>query len=412
MSTATGTSEPSDRSAPPTNTSASGALLTRRLMVLATGHFTIDAYSSFFLPLLPLLSERLGLNYTMVGGLTAMASMSSSFSQPLFGMWADRLRRPWFVVLGPVIAAVFMSSIGLAPDYPTLVVLLALGGVGVAMFHPQTASLAGTSSARRGLAMSFWVTGGTLGWALGPAYATAIVHRFGLDHTWYAALPGLVMGVFLVLWFVRVAPHAGTRRAQAPLAELRPVARPLVLLYFTVVTRSAVSVGFATFLPLWVHAHGGTVTQGGLLTTVYLTLGALGGFMGGWLADRFGGRRVVVASFAAAAPFYVLFFVLQGPAAVVCLVTGYALLQSSLPVNVVLGQELSPRHAGVISSLLMGAAWGLAALIMYPVGALADHFGLDRALMLLTSLIAVGFVCATQMARAMKSLHTPDGLPG
>jgi FSR family fosmidomycin resistance protein-like MFS transporter len=90
----------------------------------------------------------------MVGGLTAMASMSSSFLQPLFGVLADRMRRPWFVVLGPMIAAVFMASIGLAPSYEVLVALLVLGGVGVAMFHPQTASLAGSTSAKRGLATS------------------------------------------------------------------------------------------------------------------------------------------------------------------------------------------------------------------------------------------------------------------
>lgn len=378
------------------------SFLSRRLVVLAVGHFTIDAYSSFFLPLLPLLSQRLGLNYAMVGGLTAMASMSSSFSQPLFGVWADRMHRPWFVALGPLIAAVFMASIGLAPDYPSLVALLVLGGIGVAMFHPQTAALAGATSAKRGLAMSFWVTGGTLGWALGPAFATAVVNRFGLEHTWYAAFPGLILCALLFVWFARVPPIPAAHRQQAPLRELRPVARSLAMLYFTVVARSAVSSGFATFLPLWVHAHGGTVTQGGLLTTVYLTLGALGGLAGGGLADRFGGRRVVVASFAIAAPFYVLFFVLRGPLALVMLVTGYTALQASLPVNVVLGQELSPRHSGIISSLLMGAAWGLGALILYPVGLFADRVGLDRALMLLSSLIVVGLLCATQVARTAK----------
>ena len=375
------------------------SFLTPRLAVLAVGHFTIDAYSSFFLPLLPLLAQRLGLNYAMVGGLTAMASLSSSFLQPAFGVWADRMRRPWFVALGPLIAATFMTSIGLASNYVTLVVLLVAGGVGVAMFHPQTAKLAGASSPRRGLAMSFWVTGGTLGWALGPAYATAVVGRFGMDHTWVAALPGLVMCALLFLWFARVSPRAEGKRHDAPLAELRPVARPLAMLYFTVVCRSAVSSGFATFLPLWVHAHGGSVARGGLLTTVYLTFGALGGFAGGWLADRFGSRRVVVTSFALAAPFYVAFFLMHGPLAFVVLVAGYTVLQASLPVNVVLGQELSPRHAGIISSLLMGAAWGLGALLIYPIGALADRVGLDRALMLLSSLILVGFGCAAEVAR-------------
>ena len=384
------------------------SFITRRLLVLAAGHFTIDAYSSFFLPLLPLLVQRLGLNYAMVGGLTALASLSSSFSQPLFGVLADRLRRPWFVAIGPLLAAVFMAFIGLASSYAMLVGLLMLGGLGVAMFHPQTAKLAGASSPQRGLAMSFWVTGGTLGWALGPAFATAIVHHFGLARTWVAMLPGLVMCAFLFVWFRRVAPQASHRRVDAPIAELRPVLRPLLMIYFTVVCRSAVSSGFATFLPLWVSAHGGTVTQGGLLTTVYLTLGALGGFTGGWLADRFGGRRVVRVSFAAAIPFYVVFFSLRGPVAIAALLIGYAIMQASLPVNVVLGQELSPRHAGIISSLMMGAAWGLGALLIYPMGALADRIGLDHAMLLMSSLMVVGLGCAWATGPAPRVELTRD----
>jgi FSR family fosmidomycin resistance protein-like MFS transporter len=375
------------------------AFLTPRLAVLTLGHFTIDAYSSFFLPLLPLLAHRLGLNYAMIGGLTAIASLSSSFSQLLFGAVSDHTRRPWFVVLGPLLAATFMASIGWATRYETLVALLFVGGIGVAMFHPQTASLAGASSPQRGLAMSFWVTGGTLGWALGPAYATAVVDRFGLERTWLAALPGLALCVLLLAWFARVTPRPAARRERPALSELRPVARPLALLYFAVVCRSAVSAGFATFLPLWVHERGGDMARGGLLTTVYLTLGALGGFAGGWLADRFGGRRVVSGSFAAAAPLYALFFLVPEPWRFAMLVSGYCVLQASLPVNVVLGQELSPRHAAMISSLLMGAAWGLGALLIYPVGAIADRFGLERALMALASLIVVGWACARRIGR-------------
>ena len=380
------------------------AFLTRRLGVLTLGHFTIDAYSSFFLPLLPLLAQRLGLNYAMVGGLTAMASLSSSFLQPPFGMLADRLRWPWFVAFGPMIAAVFMASVGLAPSYEVLVALLVLGGVGVAMFHPQTAALAGSTSPHRGLAVSWWVTGGTLGWALGPAYATAIVHRFGLERTWIAAIPGLVMSLALLVWFRRVAPHAQARREHAPFRELRPVARSLTMIYFAVVCRSAVSAGFATFLPLWVHAQGGSVTRGGWITTVYLTLGALGGLLGGWFAARFGGRRVVVSSFALSAPFYALFFLLPAPFNLGALFVAYLVLQASLPVNVVLGQELSPRHAGIISSLLMGAAWGLGAILLFPIGILADHAGLEVALATLSALVIVGFVCATQISRHPEAL--------
>ena len=44
------------------------------------------------------------------------------------------------------------------------------------------------------------------------------------------------------------------------------------------------------------------------------------------------------------APFYALFFVLPAPWNLPALFLAYLVLQSSLPVNVVLGQELSPRH--------------------------------------------------------------------
>jgi len=372
--------------------------LTPRLRVLAAAHFTIDAYSSFFLPLLPLLVARLGLNYTMVGGLVAISSISSSFSQPLFGWWADRLQRPWFVLLGPLVAAVFMSAIGLADSYAMLVVLLLLGGVGVAAFHPQTASIAGASSPQRGIAMSFWITGGTLGWALGPLFATTTVRLFGLSHTWVAAIPGLLMSAVLALWFRHVVAGPPTPRTPTRLSDLKPIAKPLALLYGAVAARSAVSSGFATFLPLWASEQGWSVEAGGALTTGYLTLGALGGFMGGWVADRIGGRAVVRLSFLVAMPFFAAFFLAPQPWSILALLVGYFGLQASLPVNVVLGQELSPAHAGTISSLLMGAAWGLGSLLIGPVGAFADHAGLTGALVILSLLLLVGFACASGFA--------------
>jgi len=380
--------------------------LTPRLRVLAAAHFTIDAYSSFFLPLLPLLVARLGLNYTMVGGLVAISALSSSFSQPLFGWWADRLHRPWFVMLGPLVAAVFMSAIGWVDSYSTLVLLLLLGGIGVAAFHPQTASLAGASSPNRGIAMSFWITGGTLGWALGPLFATTTVRLFGLSNTWVAAIPGLVMSAVLLTWFLRGSSAPRVARTPTRLVDLRPIARPLALLYGAVAARSAVSSGFATFLPLWASEQGWSVEAGGALTTAYLTLGALGGFMGGWIAERIGGRSVVRLSFLVAMPFFAAFFLLPQPWSIGALMLGYFAMQASLPVNVVLGQELSPPHAGTISSLLMGAAWGLGSLLIGPIGAFADHAGLPRALMLLSLLLVVGFVCASGFA-AVAPAPTP-----
>jgi FSR family fosmidomycin resistance protein-like MFS transporter len=244
------------------------------------------------------------------------------------------------------------------------------------------------------MAMAFFVTGGTMGFSLGPLLAVGVVSAFGLERSWVAAFPGLVVAVLMLIWFMRVRPTHRPAAARPRLSALRPVLRPLTLLYFAVVARSAVSYGFMVFLPLHLTGKGYSVNQSGGIMSLYLACGALGGLLGGWLADRWGGRRVVVLSFIGGLPLYFAFLFVPDPASLACLALGSFVLQASLPVNVVMGQELSPQHSSTIASLLMGAAWGLGALIVSPVGALADAFGLQRALFALALVLTGGLACA------------------
>jgi MFS family permease len=145
------------------------------------------------------------------------------------------------------------------------------------------------------------------------------------------------------------------------------------------------------------NARGYTLSESGTILSLYLLLGALGGFFGGWASDRIGGHRLIVCSFLFAAPLYAAFLTLPDRFGIPCLILGSFLLQSSLAVNVVLGQELSPKHSSTISSLLMGAAWGMGALLIGPTGALADQRGLHTALFALSSMLVVGFVCASML---------------
>jgi FSR family fosmidomycin resistance protein-like MFS transporter len=120
----------------------------------------------------------------------------------------------------------------------------------------------------------------------------------------------------------------------------------------------------------------------------------------------------VIASFLGATPLYFAFLYLPDVPGLVALILGSFVLQASLPVNVVLGQELSPRHSSTISSLLMGAAWGVGALLISPIGALADHFGLTAALTALACMLAAGFACAAALPRAQPApaeslVHSP-----
>jgi MFS transporter, FSR family, fosmidomycin resistance protein len=69
-------------------------------------------------------------------------------------------------------------------------------------------------------------------------------------------------------------------------------------------------------------------------------------------------------------------------------------LLSTVPVNVVMAQNLMPHNASVVSSLMMGLAWGVGGMFVPLIGRIADAAGLGRALMVVALLPVAGFVVA------------------
>ncbi len=373
---------------------------TRRLVLLSCGHFCIDLYSSALGALQPLLAARYGLSLLQAGILGGLLSFSSSVMQPLYGYLSDRLHFRGFTVLAPFVAGLFISSLGLAPNYRTLLLLVFLGCVGIAAFHPQgTAHASATLHQRRGLAMAIFITSGTIGLSAGPVYFSLINSWLGFERSYWAALPGLAMT--LVLAVNLPAPpqrsHAGEGRFD--LAPFLRVWRPMLLLYFLVVIRSIIQIVFAQFLPLYFHLERGfSISAASYVLTLFLLSGAVGGFAGGNLADRFGGRRIVMFSMICSVPFLVLFLVTRGWTSLAALCAGGLILFFTIPVNVTMAQELVPTQSGTVSALMMGFAWGMAGLLIIPLfGGVADHIGLHSALWGVILMPLVGFVLAVRL---------------
>ena len=115
-------------------------------LAVGVAHLLNDAYASFLHPLLPRLMDKFGLSITLAAALAMIFSLSSSIMQPLAGYLADRFGRKMFVIAGPLISGVFLSLIGIAPSLSMLLMILILGGIGSAVFHPPGAAM----SARTG----------------------------------------------------------------------------------------------------------------------------------------------------------------------------------------------------------------------------------------------------------------------
>lgn len=364
------------------------------VLLFSAGHFFIDLYSGALSIFQPVLIEKLGLSLTQAGILGGALVFSSSVTQPLYGYLSDRYRSPLFSALAPAVAGIFITAMAFASSFPVAVLLAVLGGAGISSFHPQGSAWAAASiRSNRGLWLAVFISSGTLGLALSPALFSIIIQIAGFQAAPWAALPGIAIAG-LLLWFVRPPQTPGSPRAGGlDWPALYAARKPLILLYLAVFFRSAVQVTYTQFLAVYFHRERGfTLGLAAWSVTLYLAAGAVGGFTGGRLSDRFGPRRVIMASFALSTPFLGASFLVPGLWSVVCLALGGLILLFTIPVNVLVAQDLVPQSAGTISALMMGFAWGMAGLIFIPfTGWLSDHFSLRLALSTLLVWPVAGF---------------------
>jgi FSR family fosmidomycin resistance protein-like MFS transporter len=364
------------------------------LLLFSIGHFAIDMYSGAIGAFQPLLVEKLGMTLTQAGLLGGMMVFSGSFVQPAYGFLSDRSHSRMFSVLAPAVAGIFISMLGLSWNFASAAVLVVLGGAGIASFHPQATAWATLGlSSNRGRWMAVFISAGTLGLAVGPTFFASIFQWFGAERSYMAAIPGVIVTI-IFLAFLRQPGHlAGAARGKIDFQALRAARKPLIILHLLVVLRSAVQIVFGQLLPLYLFRERGfSLIEAASALTMFQVAGAAGGFAGGHFADRFGGRRMILLSMIGCVPFLVLFFFSHGVVSMVGLALSGLILLFTIPVNVVMAQDLAPRHAGTVSSLMQGFAWGIAGMIFIPlIGFLSDRYSMQTTMSALTIFPLIGF---------------------
>jgi len=346
---------------------------------VASTHVVVDAYTNIYAPLLPLLIPHLNLSLAAAGAIAMGFQMANSVSQLAFGTLADRWRPRALVIGGPIVAVIALSGVGLVTSPLALGLVLVIGGLGGAAFHPPAAALVyKLADHRKGLAMSAHLSGGSLGFAAAPVLFAPFIAAMGLGWSPIIMLPGLVA----LSWTLRQVPPMSRPPAheRSTWTSLRPAAVPLALLYFTIVLRTATSYGFMTFAPTLLTRQGLTIGQASTAVSLYLFSSGIGGFIGGPLADRVGPRRVIMWSLISAVPFLWMAPRFSPVGFTAMLAIGGLLLQSTLPISVTFAQSFVKGGAATVSSLMMGFAWGMGSLAVPIIGSVADRVGLETAL--------------------------------
>ena len=353
------------------------------IFALTLIHFCGDFYASFINPLLPVFKERFALSLVQVGLISGVVQIMSFIIQPFVGYYADRYRSRVFILGGPLLATLFIGLVGLAPSYPILLLCVATGAIGTAMFHPSVAGMvAGYAGRHLGLCMSIFNFGGSLAFGVGPLFIAYLVGRWGLDLSAWAVLPGLV--VVGILYIIVPAPRGEGLRGEGFVSALRgafgEVWRGVLLIWAVMVLRAFVNQAFLAFIPILYDREGFSLFSIGLIVSLFTMAGSIGGVIAGHLSDRLGYRPIFYVSFALSAPSLLLILFGKGLWCYAGAALGGFFVMAPLPLGLVMAQKLAPRGRSMVSSLMMGLAMGLGGILAPLVGGLADLFSIRTVL--------------------------------
>ncbi|MFF7704710.1 MFS transporter [Streptomyces lydicus] len=373
------------------------------LLLLALGHACVDVYQGAVAALVPFFLAERAYTYAAASGIVLAASLLSSVAQPLFGALTDKWPMPWLLPVSTLAGGVGVALSGVCGSYALTLAVVAVSGIGVAAYHPESARLARVASRGSHTAMGWFSLGGNLGFATAPLAVSAVVATGGLHASPLLIVPALV-GAALCVAALRTV-NAPTTTGRSASAVTRPAGKddwPAFLrMSGAIVCRSIVFVGLSAFISLYARQRtgGGEVAGTAALFVLYLG-GAIGTVAGGRLATRYGRVRVVSWSYALTVPAVAGIVLVPGPLLYLFVALTSAGLYVPFSLHVTLGQDYLPRRVGTASGVTLGLTVSVGGIASPLIGAAADATSLQTALAPLIALPALGWLL-------LRTLHEP-----
>src|SRR5690606_5906372 len=157
-------------------------------------------------------------------------SLSSNVLQPFFGGFVDRWGRRKTASLALIVGSTLMGFVSVAPSVWSLFFILAVGGLGSAIFHPGAAAMARDTGARKSVSMSLFAAGGSFGTAVMPVAILAVVRSFGTQYVPLISVVGVAIGIAMLLFIPRQVTTPTVRGQPVKAFDFSLLAGPVGLL--------------------------------------------------------------------------------------------------------------------------------------------------------------------------------------
>ncbi len=237
--------------------------------------------------------------------------------------------------------------------------------------------------------------GGTAAFGLGPMFIALFVGNYGLKSMPFTMALGLAL--ILILFKKVPAPLGEGLKGMGFLGSVREVFgdvwKKVLLIMVVMMLRAAVGQSFITFIPLLCAERGFSLTEIGVVVSIFTIVGAVSGVIAGHRADRAGYRSIFLIAHGLSTPSLILLLLLPGKWLYLSSALAGFFVMATLPLGVAMAQELAPRGRSMVSSLMMGFALGMGGTMTIVTGSLADMFSIRSVLFCL----ALVPVCSTAL---------------
>ena len=353
------------------------------LLAISFTHLLNDTIQSLIPSIYPIVKKEFNLNFSQIGLITFTFQLAASLLQPFVGNYTDKKPQAYSLATGMAFTLVGLVLLSLAKSYTSIILSVAMIGIGSSIFHPEASKVAYMASGgRRGLAQSIFQVGGNAGSAIGPLLAALIIVPYGQSNIiWFSLLAFAAIIVLFGIgkWYREKIIIFKTRKKLLVEENLQSLSKRkisisvgilLILIFSKYFYLTSMTSYFTFYLIDKFHI---SIQSSQLYLFIFLLSVATGTLLGGPIGDRFGRKYVIWFSILGVAPFTLLL-----PHAnlfwtsVLSVFIGF-ILASAFSAILVYAQELLPGKVGMVSGLFFGFAFGMGAIGSALLGILADH---------------------------------------
>ena len=335
------------------------------------GHTFMHVLTALYLTIVLALMPAWHMSYDELIRVWTLGSLMIGVGAPLAGWLGDRWSDARMMVVFFWLTGGGSIAAGLAEAPDSLMIALAVLGLGGSIYHPVGMSWLVKNAANRGTALGIQGLFGSAGVASAALVAGTLTDLI----SWRAAF--LIPGVLCVAIGVGLAACIALRLVEDRKVDVKPLpktsrgdaVRAFIVLSLTMTAGGLMWNAVMVSMPKWFESGlgglmgGGTFGVGGLVTVIYL-VGALPQLWGGRLADRFQNRHLYSFCLLLQVPMALLAsFVLGAPMLALALIL-VSCQNLQIPVENLLLARFTPGK-------YRGLAYGAKFILTFGVGPLA-----------------------------------------